>query len=145
MKIILGKGFDKFILGATQDGILKLKGDPDKVNDIGEESDQYIIYYYYEDQVKLYFDKSRNYKLISIEVYDKEAQLLDNKIIDQREKELRNLLFKNNIKYDVEEYPGFHVIYIPSMQVYINVEMDRVRSIEMQPLLKDEKLVWPKG
>ncbi|MGK7390470.1 MAG: hypothetical protein ACNS60_08965 [Candidatus Cyclobacteriaceae bacterium M2_1C_046] len=144
MKIQIGKGFDDFILGSKQDEVITAKGDPDKLNDINEESDQYIIYYYYNEQVKLYFDKSRNYKLISIEVYNKEAFFLDTKIIDTPEKELRSLLFKNKIKYDVEEYPSFHVLYIPTMQIYINIEMDRVRSVEIQPLLKDEKLVWPK-
>lgn len=143
MKIEIGRGFNNYILGSKQDKILSEKGDPDKVNEVGEESDQYLIYYYFKDQVKLYFDKSRNYKLISVEIYDKQATFLDKKIIDQPEKELRSLLFKSDIKYDVEEYPSFHIIYIPSMQVYINIEMDHVRSIEVQPLLKDEKLVWP--
>lgn len=144
MKILIGKGFDQFILGSRQNEVTAIKGDPDKINEAGEESDQFTIYYYFDDQVKLYFDKSRNYKLISVEVYNKEALFLDKKIIDTPEKELRNLLFKDNIKYDVEEYPSFHIIYIPSMQVYINVEMNHVQSIEVQPLLKDEKLVWPK-
>ena len=128
----------------TQEEVVALKGDADRINDIHEESEQYIIYYYYDEQIKLFFDKDHNYRLFSIEILNKEATFSDVEIMDMKEKDLRSLLYKNKLKYDVEEYPNFHIIHIPSKQVFINIELDRVRSVEIQPLVKNKKIVWPK-
>lgn len=144
MEVKPGTGYGNFIFGMSQEEVVSIKGDADQINDINEESDQYIIYYYYDDQVKLYFDKDRNYRLYSIETFHKKAQYLNTEIIDISEKDLRTLLFRNKLKYDIEEYPSFNLFYIPSHQVYINVEIDKVRSVEAQPMFKEKKVVWPK-
>lgn len=144
MEVKPGQGYGKLIFGMSQEEVITLKGDADQINDINEESDQYIIYYYYQDQVKLYFDKDKNYRLYSIEIFDKKVKYLNTEIIDMTEKDLKTLLFRNKLKYDSEEYPSFHLFYIPSQQVYLNVELDRVRSIEAQPMFKDKNVIWPK-
>jgi hypothetical protein len=144
MEIKPGTGFEKLVFGMTQEEVIAGQGDADVINDIDEESEQYIIYYYYDDQVKLYFDKDHNFRLFSIEILDKKMHYLNVEVIDMKEKDLRTLLFRNKLKYDVEEYPSFHIIHVPSQQVFINIELDRVRSVEMQPLVKNKKIVWPK-
>lgn len=143
MDIKPGAGFGKFVLGMSQEEVIAARGDADLINDIDEESEQYIIYYYFEDQVKLYFDKDYNFRLFSIEILHKKMKYLNAEVIDMKEKDLRTLLFRNKLKYDVEEYPGFHIMHIPSQQVFINIELDRVRSVEIQPLVKNKKFIWP--
>lgn len=144
MEIKTGTGFGKLIFGMQQEEVIAIQGDADVINDINEESEQYIIYYYYDDQVKLYFDKDHNFRLFSIEIMNKKMRYLNVEVIDMKEKDLRTLLFRNKLKYDVEEYPSFHIVHIPSQQVFINIELDRVRSVEIQPLMKNKKIVWPK-
>lgn len=144
MEIQTGTGLGKLILGMSQEEVIKAMGDADVINDLHEESDQYIIYYYYDDQVKLYFDKDKKYRLFSIETFNKKATFLKVEIIDLKEKDLRTLLFRNKLKYEVEEYPNFHILYIPSLQIFFNIELDRVRSVEIQPFVKDKSIQWPK-
>lgn len=145
MNIEPGKGYGKFVLGMTQEEVIKTAGDADLINDLDEESEQYIIYYYYDDQVKLFFDKDKNYKLISLEIFERKASLYNTEIIDLTEEDLKKLLYHHKLKITSEEYPSFNVLYVPSKSLYFNIELNRVRSVEMQPFLKNSKVVWPKG
>ena len=48
MEIKIGTGLDKLIFGMVQNDVESILSKPDKINDIDTESDNAIIYYYYD-------------------------------------------------------------------------------------------------
>ncbi|MDQ7095863.1 hypothetical protein REC12_19910 [Desulfosporosinus sp. PR] len=79
MDIKIGVGLDNLIFGMSQEEVKECLGKPNKISE--KQKDDGIVYHYNDIQFKVKFDQKENSKLYSIEVYNPEVTLFNQKII----------------------------------------------------------------
>lgn len=143
MEIKIGVGLDNLVFGMSQEEVKNILGIPDKVTDTEKENG--IVYYFNNKLIKTKFDKDENLRLYSIEVYNPEAVLFNQKILNKTKNEIINLIQDagyNKIEY--EDYDTFDTIFCEEIWSTFTFEFDRLRNIEFSPLFKDgNKIIWP--
>lgn len=143
MKINIGIGLDNIIFGMSQDDVKSIIGKPDKITE-AEEFDN-IIYYYNKLLIKTKFDKDEDYRLYSIDVYNPEALIFNQKMIYKDKREVLDILNLNGYKQlSYDDYGSFDTVFCEEIWSTFMFEFDRLISIEFSPLFKDNDIIiWP--
>lgn len=144
MKIKIGIGIDNIIFGMFQEDVKAIWGNPDRVS--LTEKDSGIVYSYNDRMVKLKFDEEEELKLYTIETFNPDTIMFNQKIIGKKKDEIRSILKDNRYKEPkYEEYDFFETLFCEEVRSTFEFEFDKLRSIEFSPLFNnDDELIWPK-
>ena len=127
---MIDKGIDNLVFGMTIEEIVGVIGQPDKINT--EELSDFMVYYYNNLFVKLYYYAKPRYTLKSIETYNKKTELFGHRIIGQPKYEVIKLLNSNNISSDelvLYDYGRFDTIFVDSFYMTFNFMFDKLVSV----------------
>ena len=143
MRIKIGVGLDNLVFGMSQEEVKKIMGCPDKISETEKEDG--IVYYFNDPLIKTKFDKNEDCKMYSIEVYNPEVFMFNQKIINMNKDEFLNLLKSNGYCETVEEdYTFFDTIFCEEIWSTFSFELGRLTDMEFSPLSdKDGKSIWP--
>jgi hypothetical protein len=143
MEIKIGIGLDNLIFGMSQDEVKSILGMADKITET--EKEEGIVCYFNKLLIKTKFDKNEDCRMYSIEVFNPEAIMFGQKIIDADMQKILKILESNDCeKIEREDYDTFETIFCEEIWSTFLFEFDRLRSVEFSPLFgDDDKIIWP--
>ncbi|MCL2677960.1 MAG: hypothetical protein FWE85_02780 [Clostridiales bacterium] len=148
MEIKIGIGFENLVFGMSQKEVITIMGKPNKVSEFeieDEEEGGRIVYFYNDSLIATKFDEDENFRMYSIEVFNPEALMFGQKIMNKVKDEILDLL-KLNGYFEIaeEKYDYFDAVFCEEIWSRFIFEFDRLKSVEVSPLFdKDEKIIWP--
>ena len=143
MEIKVGIGLDNIIFGMSQEDVVGTLGEPDKISKV--EIEFGIVFYFNKLLIKTKFDRREDNKLYSIDVYNPEVLMYDQKIINKDKDEIIELLNINGHKeIKHEDYELFETVFCEDIWCTFMFEFNRLISIEFSPLSDNDKnIMWP--
>lgn len=144
MEIKIGIGLDSIRFGLLQPELIKILGQPDKINN--EEREDHVVLYFNNIMTKFYFNLDSQGKLCSIATINPEASLFGQSVIGLAKENIISLLQTNGVSsFDCEDYESFDTIFCEEIWSSFTFEFNRLREIEFSVLMDDsgnfEK--WP--
>ncbi len=144
MELKLGIGIDNVIFGLLESDITGMLGDPDKVT-AEEESEEEVIYQYFEQKLSLTFYSEEVGKLGYIRTANPDVTYNGRKLVGQPIMELLNTVFAPLGDWDLEDYGSLEVYNFEDYWLVLNVEYGCVTDIELGVLFnEDDSYNWPK-
>ncbi len=146
MEIKIGIGLDSIQFGLLQPELIKILGQPDKVNN--EEREDHVVLYYNKIMTKFYFNLDSQGKLCSIATINPEIIFFERNVIGLEKEYIISLLKTNGVtSFDCEDYESFDSIFCEEIWSSFTFEFNRLREIEFSVLMDDsgdlEK--WPES
>lgn len=144
MEIKIGIGLDNIIFGMSQEDVKRIIGKPDKITE--DERPDGITYYYNHLLIKTNFDKDEDCRLYSIEVFNPDVYMFDQKIMGKEKDEILDLLKSNGYcEIEQEDYSCFETVFCEKIWSTFEFEFNRLRNIEFSPLFGDDgaTIIWP--
>jgi len=109
VEIKIGIGLENLVFGMYQEEIEKVMGKPDKI--LEEEIDNVIVCYFNDALIKTKFDKDEDLKMESIEVFNPNAYMFNQRIINKNKEEIIDLLKANGYcEIEQEDYGHFETV-----------------------------------
>ncbi len=144
MEIHLRKGVGKLKFGMTFVEVEKILGQPDRTKVDPDDSDE-VIWEFNDLKLRLTFYKSENDRLGYIRCSNARLKLYKHTLIDSKIGEVINDVTSITKYWEKEKYDLFATYFNEEYWLTLNVEYERVTSMELGvPFKNDEEYDWPK-
>lgn len=140
MTIDIGVGLGDVVFGMTPEDVIAVLGQPEKID-----PDFETTYYYNDFLLTLYFDPDQDCKLHYISVYNPEARLFGERLINQRKTDVLAILRGQgctDLKFEDDCHD--EKVRSGSTETTFTFEFGRLRSIQFGALFdQDDQRIWP--
>ena len=141
MNIEIGKGLSNIIFGMTEDEIIQLLDQPDRILTCRDDGREYL---YNALKLKLFFGFEESDRLYSIEVFRKDITFLSTRVIGLSLEDLLSFMQQNGYQeYKVYHFDYFDTIFFDACNTSFTIEFNEVTSFEFSPLFYKDKIIWP--
>lgn len=144
MKIKPGIGIGELKFGMTQEEIIKILGEPDRIRDDSEDENKlYLEYNEHRLRLTIYLDEEE--RLGYMVCTSPSLTYNDKTIIDVKIEDAYNHVFSELVQnWLQEEYDTFYSYGDEEYWITLNVEYGHITSFELGvPLNKDREYEWP--
>lgn len=144
MKLKPGIGIGDVKFGMTQEEVVKILGEPDRIRDDSEDENKlYLEYNEHKLRLTIYVDEEARlgYMMCS----NPALTFNEEKIIDRKIEDAYNHVFSELVQnWLQEEYDTFYSYGDEEYWITLNVEYGRILALELGvPFNEDEEYQWP--